>query len=310
MKAIPRSLQRFATAPAVALALAVCAPKVWSQDGSGKKVNPASKLYVADATGSSDFDNGDHVEDLKDHTVHLAEGIRIDTKEKSTSALVLSNGTAMFVDPETRVEIPRFQQEPFNPNRNDQEVEPSISQTQGNIPHGTVGICTSKMVAGSTMQFNTPQGSIQIRGRKAVIQASGNDTTVSLIEGEVTIRGENATGGTTIKPGQQAIIHRTSPGSPATITVQDIPNNQKDAINSKVAAACNARQQVTFQQGKANNNLANPTVKTSTVTGTTSTSSTPENPFTQPDPEDPPIIVIPVVNPTIDPVITVSPDGL
>jgi hypothetical protein len=160
------------------------------------------------------------------------------------------------------------------------------------------------MVAGSTMQFNTPQGSIQVKGRKAVIQASGNDTTVSLIEGEVTIRGENATGGTTIKPGQQAIIHRTSAGGPVTIKVQDIPNDQKDAINSKVAAACNARQQVFFQSVKSGNNIANPLVKSPTTSGT------PTNPFTQPDPDDPQIVVIPVVNPTISPVVTVSPAGL
>jgi hypothetical protein len=286
MNAIPRSLSSFATASAVALAVAVCAPGARADDTNHS--NPASKIYVAETNGPSDLDTGDHVEDLKDHSVHLAEGIRIETREKSTNAVVLSNGTAMFVDPETRVEIPKFQQEPFNPNHNDPEVEPSISQTQGNIPHGTVGICTSKMVAGSTMVFITPQGSIQVKGRKAVIQCNGNDTTVSLIEGDVTVRGDQTTGGTTIKPGQQAIIHRTSPGGPVTITVQKIPDNQKDALNAKVAAACNARQQVFFQTVKSNNNLG----------------ASNGNPFTQPDPDQPQIDAIPVVTPTISPVVT------
>jgi len=50
-------------------------------------------------------------------------------KEKTYSSMVYSNGTGIYFDPDTRMEIRKFVQEPFTPNRADMETEPSISQT-------------------------------------------------------------------------------------------------------------------------------------------------------------------------------------
>lgn len=58
----------------------------------------------------------------------------------------------MHFDPDMRLEIQKFVQEPLTPNRSDMEVEPSIFNTSNFMPRGSVGLCTSKMVAGSTMR--------------------------------------------------------------------------------------------------------------------------------------------------------------
>jgi hypothetical protein len=223
-------------------------------DGDGKKKNPTSKLYVADVEGESSINTGDKIDDLTKKSVYSAEGTTIETKPDANNALVLSNGTGVFFDPDTKLEIKRFLQEPFTPNRNDLEVEPSVSQTSASMPHGTVALCTSKMVAGSSMVYTTPQASVSIRGRKVVMESSGDTTTVSLIEGDVTVRGDLTGGGESLKPGQQAIITRKSPSEPPVIKIQAIPKDQMKSIEDKVSMACMARKTVYFEQADKETN--------------------------------------------------------
>ena len=104
------------------------------------------------------------------------------TKPKSTVAVVFSNGTGVFFDEDTRIEVKKFEQEPFVPNRTDTDVEPSMSQTQAFVPRGTVGLCTSKLVAGSNMTYKTQLGAVNIRGGKVVIQSFNNETKISMLE--------------------------------------------------------------------------------------------------------------------------------
>lgn len=219
---------------------------VSSHAATNKKKNPTSKLYVAEIDGSSEIDTGEKIEELTEKSVFSAEGTVIETKADTTNAIVLSNGTGIFFDPETRLDIRRFLQEPFSPSRNDLEVEPSVSQTQTYLARGTVGLCTSKLVAGSSMVYNTDLANISIRGRKVVIESTDNETKVSLLEGDVTIQGETFTGGEVLQPGQQAIIRRASPSSPPEIIIQAIPEDEKAALEDRVTMACMARRTVYF----------------------------------------------------------------
>lgn len=226
-------------------------------DAATKRKNPTSKLYVADVEGISSINLGDKIEDLNKKSVYNAEGTILETDPKSRNAIVLSNGTGVAFDPDTRVEMKRFVQEPFTPNRTDLETEPSVSQTSAFIPKGSVGLCTSKMVAGSTMDYSTRQANISIRARKLVIDASDNSTTVSLLEGEVTIKDGQLAGGQSLKAGQQAVITRASDFSPPTIIIQPIPQDQVKAIEKKAALACMARKTVYFDEAGRKENLKN-----------------------------------------------------
>ena len=220
-------------------------------NAAGRKKNPTSKLYVADTEGTSEIDTGEKIAELNKRSVYSAEGTVIETKADSTNAMVFSNGTGIHFDADTRLEIQKFVQEPFTPNRSDMEVEPSISNTRTFLPRGTVGLCTSKMVAGSTMRYATPNASIRINARKAVIQSSNEGTTVSVMEGEVTVQaGDNDAGGYVVKPGQQAFM--PSGGGP--VQVMDIPQDQLAALDDKVTMACMARKTVYFEaKDKADN---------------------------------------------------------
>ncbi len=239
MKTTART-RSFSASLACVLATVLLLP-VFAQ-AQGRKKNPTSKVYVADVNGSAQIDTGETIDDLSKRSVYTAQGTVIETKEDSTNAMVWSNGTGIYFDPSTRLEVKKFVQEPFTPNRNDMEVEPSISNTETFLSRGTVGLCTSKLVAGSTMNYNTPHASIRIKGRKSVIEVTPEGTKVSLLEGDITVRGgEMDAGGQTLKPGQQAII------SPAgAIRIQAIPPAEMGAIDDKVTMACMARKTVYF----------------------------------------------------------------
>ncbi|MET0262660.1 MAG: FecR domain-containing protein [Rariglobus sp.] len=243
----------FKIATIALIGLAALASAVGSHAAEGKRKNPTSKLYVADVEGITSINTGERIEDLTKKSVHAAEGVVVETTPTSNNAIVLSNGTGIAFDPDTRLEMRRFLQEPFSPNRTDLEIEPSVSQTTAFLPKGTVGLCTSKMVAGSTMTYNTRHASIAIRGRKVVVETTDSQTTVSLLEGDVTVRGDMMAGGQSLKPGQQAIITRNSNFEPPVIKIQEIPKGDVNRLGEKVAMACMARKTVYFEVSERKN---------------------------------------------------------
>lgn len=282
--------------------------------GQAKKKNPASKLYISDVAGEAQIDTGDTVEDLSKRSVYTAQGAVIDTgkpeaakdKDKHYSTMVYSNGTGAYFDTDTRVEIRRFVQEPFVPTRSDSEVEPSISQTQAFVARGTVGLCTSKLVAGSTMAYTTPHGSVNIRGRKVVIHADENVTKISMLEGESTVRaGVMDMGGQTIHAGEQAIIRPAGPGEPNMVEIKKIPASETSQLDDKVAMACMAKKTVYFEVRGRQTNSGNGEVNAFTTDdGATRTAG---SPFVDSAGE---IVAIPVVPTNLPVQFTISPASL
>lgn len=157
-------------------------------DADGRKKNPTSKIYVADVEGDAQIDTGETIDPLTKRSVYTAQGTVIETKHNATNSMVFSNGTGVYFDPDTGLEVRKFVQEPFTPNRRDMEVEPSISNTQSHLPRGAVGLCTSKLVAGSVMQYSTPHANVRIKGSKSVINSTDERTFVSVLDGEVTVQ--------------------------------------------------------------------------------------------------------------------------
>ena len=247
MTAFPAFFGRAAGRVLIVLCAGAVLPLAAHAQTATKKKNPTSKFYVADVDGEAQIDTGDRVDDLNKKSVYNAEGTVIETKPKASNAMVFSNGTGIFFDEDTRVEVKHFEQEPFVPNRTDMETEPSISQTQAYLPRGTVGLCTSKLVAGSNMTYRTALGAVNIRGGKVVIQSTGGVTKISMLEGESTVLGGNVnTGGHPLKDGQQAIITAGAPGMPPHVHIQDIPHNEKSSLEGRVTMACTAKKTVYF----------------------------------------------------------------
>jgi hypothetical protein len=277
---------------AAALALSVL-PQSRSADEIGRK-NPASKIYVSDISGTSQIAIGQKIEDLVSKSVYNVEGTIIETKVKSSDSLVFSNGTGVFFDEQTRVEVRRFAQEPFTPNRTDMEVEPSISQTQAFVIRGLVGICTSKLVAGSNMTYHTPHAMVNIRGRKLVIEASDTVSTISMIEGDSTVHGGALDmGGRILRAGEQAVILPGAPGQPNRVEIGKIPSDRLSILEEKASIACMAKRTVYFD-----------------TRGTAEPDGSLANAFGGSTESPQEIVAIPVVPTNVSPDITISPSIL
>lgn len=249
-----RSAFCYTSLPVLATALALATPCAVRAASPSK--NPASKMYVADVSGDAIIDTGESLEDLTKRSVYTAQGTIIETKKpdsdsdraKHFSTMVYSNGTGAFFDADTRVEVKRFMQEPFTPNRNDMEVEPSISQTQAFLSRGTVGLCNSKLVAGSNMTYQTPLGSVNVAGRKVVIEAQNDVTKISMLEGDSTVKaGSQDLGGHLLRTGEQAVITKGAAGQPNQVVIQKIPSTEMPNLDDKVAMACMAKKTVYFE---------------------------------------------------------------
>ena len=213
-----------------------------------KAKNPAGKIYVASVSGGSQATVGDKVEDLAPKSVFLAQGALIETKPKGTLAMVFSNGTGVFLDQDSHLEVRRFTQEPFIPSRTDLETEPSVSHTEGSLSRGIIAVSTSKLAPGSTMIFRTSLGSISLHGGRMVMESGDDLTKISLLQGEGTVyAGEFDLGGTVIHPGEQALIRPGPPGQPNIVQIVKIPPQELAGLEEKANLANSARKTVFFQ---------------------------------------------------------------
>jgi hypothetical protein len=98
------------------------------------------------------------------------------------------------------------------------------------------------------MTYQTPHGSVNIRGRRVVIEATRDVTKISMIEGDSTVKaGPNDMGGHTLYAGQQAIIRQGNDGGPNTIEITKIPPQEAPQLDEKVAIACAAKKTVYFE---------------------------------------------------------------
>ena len=232
-------------------AVMIMAPVSFAQRQLGKKKGPTSKIYIAEATGDSQIQTGDKIYAARQATAFDAPGTVIETKAGAHNAFVYSNGTGMFVDESTRVEIDRFVQEPFKPNREspaDAPFEPSISQSNVHVVHGAVGICTSQLVSGSSMSYSTPEAVVNIRGGKVSIETNANVTIIDLLEGDVTVHGGSKDlGGQMLRPGERAVVRAGASGQPPLVTIGRIPPEALQTSDERVSIACNAKKTVTFE---------------------------------------------------------------
>lgn len=226
-------------------------PSAFAQRQLGKKKGPTSKIYLAETVGNSQIQTGEKIYTARQATAFDAPGTVIETKEGAHNAFVYSNGTGMFVDQNTRVEIDRFVQEPFRAGRRstaEAPYEPSVSQSNVHVARGAVGVCTSQLVSGSSMLYSTPQAQVNIRGGKVSIETTADETIIDLLDGDITVRGGSRdVGGQILRPGERAVIRAAPAGLPPSITISQIPPEAIQASDERVNVACNAKKTVTFE---------------------------------------------------------------
>lgn len=237
-----------AAAKSLLLALATACVLATAAGQTVRTGTPTARLFVAESRGESLITTHERVQELRQATAFDAQGAVIETKADSHNAIVYSNGTGMFVDSDTRVEIERFAQEPFVPSPYNMDLEPSISQSSVFVARGFVGICTSQMVSGSTMTYATRHAAVNIRGRRLGIETGPEETVVYLLEGDVTVRSDPRDfNGHVLRPGERAVVRPGPPGQPPTVTISPIPSALMSRLDDRVNVACNARRTVLFE---------------------------------------------------------------
>jgi hypothetical protein len=202
---------------------------------------PDSKVYISDTQGEATvIVQEGRKQDVAKREVYTAEGLIFETQKKSNQAFVLSNGSGVYMDEVSRLEIKKFVQEPFRPDRTDLEVEPSISRTNGFIPHGYVAICTPKIVAGSSMTYSTAFGEVRLSNNKLALNVKDDETVVLAIEGDITVTtGPNTF--ETLKSGHKATLSKRG------IKIEEPSKEEMNFAVDKVTTACKARREVFFE---------------------------------------------------------------
>jgi hypothetical protein len=198
------------------------------------------KVYVAEIDGAVTFTVAGRVMEFKKGDSLTAQGLWIETGAGASTILVYSNGTSIFVDEKTIVEIRKFVQKPFPSSVDTAVIEPSVSDTIANVKQGRVIITTNELASGTSMVYLTPQSQVKIRGKEVAIEVSDQMTRVLMLTGDATVTPQSAAPGSvgqTLHSGQMAIVQ-----------IQVMPLDQ-DAINRvspQVAAAERAQKIVVF----------------------------------------------------------------
>ncbi|HZP59377.1 MAG TPA: hypothetical protein VFB27_03560 [Opitutaceae bacterium] len=233
--------------PFSAVVVAVVMASTFSVPSSAAVGGPTSKLYVSDLKGQADLNTRDAITALSKKAVFDAQGSTVLTSADSNDSMVYSNGTGIYLDSNTRLSVKKFVQEPFTPNRYDLETEPSVSQTEAHLSYGTIGLCTSRLAAGSNMVYSTPQALFYIRGNKLVIEVSTNETRISVLDGDVTVHAASGDAGQILHGGEEAVIRSDASNQSSIVHLGPIPDDRKKFLDDRVSLACIAKRTVYFE---------------------------------------------------------------
>jgi len=167
-------------------------PMIYGPAGGGVdtpiSTNLVSKLYAVDVEGEAYLENAGLITPLSAREIYVAQGSTIYTSEESTASLVISNGTGIFLSENTRMTVTRAAQEPFQGERSDMINEPSISNIQLEHEHGIMGICTSRLLAGTLLEVVTDESIVRIVDGKLVFERGPEGSSVTLVGGDATVQ--------------------------------------------------------------------------------------------------------------------------
>jgi len=190
------ALTALASAKAIALVVALGtgtvtqaqSPMIYAPGGGSIdtpiSTNLVSKLYAVDVEGEAYVENGGMIIPLSAREIYVAQGSTVYTQEESTASLVISNGTGIFLSESTRMTVTRAAQEPFEGERSDMINEPSVSNIQLEHQHGVMGICTSRLLAGTLLEVVTDEFITRIVDGKLVYERGPEGSSVTLVGGD------------------------------------------------------------------------------------------------------------------------------
>jgi hypothetical protein len=216
------------------------------------------KVYVAEMNGGVTFTADGKLVELKKGLSLPVQGARIETFSAAYLILVCSNGTSIYFDEKTIVEIDNFMQKPFPAGTDTSVIEPSVSNTLCRVLQGRVIITTNKLATGTSMIYLSPHGEIRIRGQEVVIEVNDHETRVIVVLGDVTVLSRNGpTGnvGQVLQSGQMAVLTNSSATDIAgNLQVSTADPAVVSTLAPKIEAAERARRIVRFESVSSGDN--------------------------------------------------------
>jgi hypothetical protein len=205
------------------------------------------KMFIVDVTGDAHLVDAGKVLTFKAGDTIQCKNIILESGPASNMTGVLSNNTGLFLGPNAKIELTRFEQAPFAADPSRIEDEPSISNIEGVIHSGTFAFCMANQVFGSTSKYSVLGANVSVRGKRVVTEATDTKTTFYVVEGEVTVKaGPDDQAGTVVQSNQQVSITPGVGGAYPVITVSDIDPSAGEKLNNALSAACLARRAVFF----------------------------------------------------------------
>ena len=218
--------------------------------GAEAAKSPDSKVYVSEVHGQAVVQIGDRINPLVARQAYPTKDLAIETSRGSSVSLVFSNGTGAVLGANTRIEVKRFAQDPFRPDRSNIEVEPSISHAELSVVRGTATISVSAPVAGSSLTVLTPLGDVNVHSGALVVTAADASTHVSMMTGSCTVTGTDGNSNfQNMQAGDQASLQPAAAGQSnrnTVIEVVKIPPAEVVTLQADVAEASTARKSVYF----------------------------------------------------------------
>lgn len=215
------------------------------------------KAFVAQISGGVTYLVGGHARKLQKGDTVPVQGAHIATAKGALLVLVYSNGTSIFVDANTVLDVYRFVQMPFPSGIDTSVLEPSVSNTFAHISRGRVIISTNKLATGTTMVYTTPSAEVRVQGPQIAIVVNNEVTEVLMLTGSATVFPANAPPGNVgqaLTSGQMAVVTGSAASTTAIASIQERPvtTNQTNSVAPLLAAAEQAQSVVMFQTVTAN----------------------------------------------------------
>jgi len=167
-------------------------PMIYAPGGGGIDTpittNLVSKLYAVDVEGEVYVENSGLIIPLAAREIYVAQGSTVYTSEESTASLVISNGTGIFLSESSRMTVTRAEQEPFQGERSDMINEPSVSNIQLKHERGVMGICTSRLLAGTLLEVVTDEFTTRIVDGRLVYERGPEGSSVTLVGGDASLQ--------------------------------------------------------------------------------------------------------------------------
>jgi len=209
------------------------------------------KIYVAEIAGGVSYTVGGSSSEMKKGVTLPVQGSRNETAPSAHVVFVYSNGTSLFVDEKTAIQIAKFEQKPFPKGIDTTVNEPSISHTLGRITKGRIIITTNKLATGTTMIYMTPHAEVKIRGQEVVIEIYDRESWVIVINGDVTVTPVGGSGqhlGQVLHSGQMAVVSDSGiSGSSDPVKLLPIDPSLLASLADQIAAGERAQKIVVFE---------------------------------------------------------------